>query len=99
MSKKVQKFLANRAASTKEGSIPVPFPPPLALEKLFSRSGWRRIFPLYSRVMQGGPSTAHAGKSAKSLSLGQCSLKLMTAPFWCSGCKALFWNEFMKAND
>jgi len=49
--------------------------------------------------MQSELSTANAGKSAKLFSLGQCSLKLMTAPFWCSGCKALFWDVFMKAND
>ena len=52
-----QKILANRAASTKEGSTPVPFPPPLALAKAFSRSGCGRIFPLFSRVMRAGLRT------------------------------------------
>jgi hypothetical protein len=33
-SAEVQKFLANRAASTKEGSLPVAFPPPLFYRQL-----------------------------------------------------------------
>ena len=50
----VQKILANRAASTKEGWTSGPPPPPLALAKAFSRSGGGRIFPLFSRVMRAG---------------------------------------------
>ncbi len=41
----------------REYSTPVPFAPPLALAKAFSRSGCGRIFPLYSRVMRAGLST------------------------------------------
>ena len=37
----------------REGSTGVPFPPPLAPAKAFSRSGCGRLFPLFSRVMRG----------------------------------------------
>jgi hypothetical protein len=59
-----QNFLANRAASTKEGWISGPSPPPLAPAKAFSPSGCGRIFPLFSRVMRDGQLT---GPGAKSL--------------------------------
>ena len=49
-----QKFLANRAASTKEGWISAPFPPPLTLAKPFYLSGCGQIVPLYLRVMREG---------------------------------------------
>ena len=52
-----QNFLANRAASTKEGWTSDPSPPPLAPAKAFSRSGCGRIFLLFSRVMRDGLST------------------------------------------
>jgi hypothetical protein len=45
---------------SRKGSTAVAFPPPLALSKAFSRSGCRRIFPLFSRVMREGLSTALA---------------------------------------
>jgi len=45
-----------------EGWARVPFPPPLALAKAFSRSGCRRIFLLLSRVMREGLSTAAGAK-------------------------------------
>ena len=41
----------------REGSVPVAFPPPLALAKAFSRSGCVRIFALFSRVMRQRLST------------------------------------------
>ncbi len=50
--------LQMRAASTREGWTAVPCPPPLARAKAFSRSGCGRIFPLFSRVMWEGLSTA-----------------------------------------
>ena len=57
-----QKFLANRAASTKEGWISGSSPPPLALAKAFSRSVCSRNFPLFSRVMRQGLSTGLRAK-------------------------------------
>ena len=59
---KFRNSLQMRAASTREGSTGVPFPPPLTPAKAFSRSGSGRIFPLYSRVMREGLSTAPAAK-------------------------------------
>ncbi len=47
-----QNFLANRAASTKEGWTSDPSPPPLDPAKAFSRSGCGRIFPLFAKVMR-----------------------------------------------
>lgn len=47
-------------------STAVPFPPPLALAKRFSPSGWGRIFPLFSRVMREGLSTGSGTRWAGS---------------------------------
>ena len=47
---------------TREGSTGVPFPPPLALDKRFSRSGHGQIFPLFQRGLRIRLST---GQSAK----------------------------------
>ena len=41
----------------RDGWTAVALPPPLALQKLFSRSGCGRIFPLFSGVMREGLST------------------------------------------
>ena len=41
----------------REGSTPVPFPPPLNLEERFSITGCGKNFPLFSRVMRVGLST------------------------------------------
>ncbi len=43
-----------------------PSPPPLAFAKAFFRSGSRRIFSLFSRVMGEGLSTGPGAKRAKS---------------------------------
>jgi len=58
MFRKVQNFLANRAASTKEGSTPVAFPPPFAIENPFSVFCCHRIFLLFSKVVATGLLTA-----------------------------------------
>ncbi len=52
---------------TGERSTPVPFPPPLAPAKAFSRSGSGQIFPLFSRVMRERLST---GSNARKLGSG-----------------------------
>ena len=54
----------------REGSLAVAFPPPLALEKRFSRLACGRIFPLYSRVMREGLSTGPGAKMAQSVLSG-----------------------------
>src|SRR6056297_2138087 len=66
-----QKFLANRAASTKEGWISGAPPPPLAPAKAFSRSGCGRIFSLFSRVMREGLSTGTCSVRSESGLSGQ----------------------------
>ena len=53
--------LQMRAASTREGWTSGRSPPP-SLAKAFSRSGHGRIFPLFSRVMRVGLSTAPAAR-------------------------------------
>jgi hypothetical protein len=50
-----------------DGSTLVAFPPPLALEKPFSRSGCGRIVPLYSKVMREGLFTGPGAKRAQSV--------------------------------
>jgi hypothetical protein len=45
-------------------------PPPLAPAKAFSRSGYGRIFPLFSRVMRDGLFTGPGAKSAQSVLCG-----------------------------
>jgi hypothetical protein len=55
------------ALPPREGWIPVRFPPPPALAKGVSRFGSGRIFPLFSRVMREGLSTAGAGRPGSSL--------------------------------
>ncbi len=65
-----QKFLANRAAPTKEGSTSGPSPPPLALAKAFSRSGCGRIFSLFSRVMREGLLTGLSARRSGSVLSG-----------------------------
>ena len=49
--------------------VRIPFSPPLAPAKAFSRSGCGRIFPLFSRVMREGLSTGPcAGRHGSGLS-------------------------------
>jgi hypothetical protein len=52
----------NKYLDAGEGSTTGPFPPPLAPAKAFSRSGCRRIFPLFSRVMREELSTVPAAR-------------------------------------
>lgn len=48
--------------------VRIPVSPPLALAKAFSRSGYGRIFSLFSRVMREGLSTAvGAGRPGSGL--------------------------------
>lgn len=49
--------LAKSITCVGDGSIPGPFPPPLALAKAFSRPSCGWIFLLFSRVMREGLST------------------------------------------
>ena len=74
--------------------VRIPPPPPLALANLFSRSGDGRIFPLFSRVMREGLNTGCGAERPKGFSQGRYSPDLLTAPFWCSGCKFLIWILF-----
>jgi len=69
-----QKFLANRAASTKEGWASVPFPPPAATAKPFSpsRRGWNLL--LFSGVMRPRLSTGRHQSQQILLSDGAHSL-------------------------
>ena len=46
----------------RDGWMPVAFPTPLALAKVLSRSGYGRIFSLFSRVMRMGLLTGHRHK-------------------------------------
>lgn len=62
--------------------VRIPPPPPLIFLKSLSRSGCRRIFPLFSRVMREGLFTTPGARRPKSVSQGRYSLDLMTAPFW-----------------
>ena len=50
-------FIKLNALLPREGSTAVAFPPPLALTKVFSRSGRGWIFPLFSGVMRARLST------------------------------------------
>ena len=53
---------------TREGSPAVAFPPPLALAKAFSRSGWGRIFPLFSGDMRAGADEPHTQAEREAIS-------------------------------
>src|SRR6056297_3500486 len=46
--------------------VRIPLPPPLALAKRFSPSGWVRIFSLFSRVMRVGLNTGMGAGRAKT---------------------------------
>tara|TARA_R100000935_G_scaffold53641_1_gene81656 strand:- start:1858 stop:2145 length:288 start_codon:yes stop_codon:yes gene_type:complete len=50
--------------------VRIPVCPPLAFEKLFSRSGGVKIFRLYSRVIQGGLNTGTRAKRIGSVLYG-----------------------------
>ena len=54
----------------REGSTPVPPPPPLALQESFSRSGCGQNFPLFSRVMRDGLLTGLRAKRPESVLSG-----------------------------
>ncbi len=84
----------NNEIRSRERSTLVPFPPPLAPAKAFSRSGCDRIFPLFSRVMRVGLSTLPRVERPKRVLSARYSPKLMTAPFRCLGFKALKWKDF-----
>jgi hypothetical protein len=62
--------LQMRAASTREGSTAVAFPPPLASAKAFSRSGCGRIFSLFSGVMREGLLTGSGASRDDSVLSG-----------------------------
>ena len=66
----------------RERSTSVPSPPPLAPAKAFSRSGYGRIFSLFSRVTLEGLSTALSADGTKSVLPAPKSLNLMTALIW-----------------
>jgi hypothetical protein len=60
----------NNDLGRREGSTPVPSPPPLASAKAFSRSGYGRIFPLFSRVMRKDCSPARVPGRPEAVSEG-----------------------------
>jgi hypothetical protein len=76
-------------AGTRESSLHVSFPPPIALAKAFSPSGCGWIFSCFQRGLRNRLSTASSGKQPKSFSPARHSLNLMTAPIWCRVCSQL----------